>query len=308
MKRVIVNTVGWCLLILSAYLVHHAIDGDQLVRGAVQLLHNGPLLLLMTVAYAAAFLLRSVAWAIQIGRGRVPVGRLWCYHHVGLLLNHLLPVKGGELARVALLRKDMGFSWGEALLSVGGNRLLDIFGLLGVAAVGIVLFAPAQTRAWIVQHGYVWLGVGIAAVVAAYLWSRYVRFRTFSVTAVILTTAGWMLEAAVVWSVVRALAGELGPGAALLVNSLTIIGQTFHVTPGGIGTYEAVMSGLLVQAGGQPLEFALNVAILSHGFKFLYSFLFGVYAAWRLSLSPLSFYRQATAEQRREKHEKSLNL
>ncbi|MGZ6548773.1 MAG: flippase-like domain-containing protein, partial [Tumebacillaceae bacterium] len=52
------------------------------------------------------------------------------------------------------------------------------------------------------------------------------------------------------------------------------IGQVFHITPGAIGTYETTLSGLL-QLFGLSAEQALLVAVLAHGFLFLYSFLAG---------------------------------
>lgn len=299
MKRTMIKAVAWLLVALSLYWMVAKVDWRQMGAGALQLFTSGPLLLFMVLGYGGAFWLRSMAWSIQIGWGTVAVSRLWCYHHIGLLLNHLLPVKGGEIARAALLRKENGFSWKDALLSVAGNRLLDICGLLAIAAIAVVWLAPAGIKEWLAASRLIWLLGAGGIVLALSLWQRYYR-RSFSLSAVMLTMAGWMLEAVVIWSVVFALAGQIGAGEALLVHVLTIVGQTFHVTPGGIGTYEAVMSTLLHQVAGQSWEFALQAAILSHGFKFLYSFVLGAAAAWRLSLSPLGFYRQAAVEQGRE--------
>ncbi|MFY0544686.1 lysylphosphatidylglycerol synthase transmembrane domain-containing protein [Brevibacillus sp. H7] len=310
MKRKIVTAVGWLLLLGSLYLVLTQLQMRDLLISIRQFVGSPHLILLMTAGYGAAFWLRSMAWSFQMG-SRVSVSQLWYYHHIGLLLNHLLPVKGGELARAALLRTNHPFSWGAALLSVGASRLLDIAGLLAISAAALLFVAPGQVQDWYgeslgtasalvfglgvaVLAGYRWITVRRSSLLDRYLGVFVERPKWFA--AFCLTVAGWSLEAVVVWSAVIALKGELSVPQALLVHVLTIIGQTFHVTPGGIGTYEAVMSALLHEAAGHPMSFALQVAIVSHGYKFFYSFVVGGFAAWRLSLSPLAFFRRAVEE------------
>lgn len=316
MKRAVLTAVAWALLMLSAYWTMTQLRWAELAEAAKQLIGSGWLLALMVAGYAAAFWLRSLAWARQLGDRRVTVNQLWKYHHIGLLLNHLLPVKGGELARAALLARNNQFSWGEALVSVTVNRMIDIAALISISAIALMVLAPAQVTEWFQQR--IMLGMLLLAVIAAvfYMMWRFVRWKQLPIVvrlitphrnksgwlaAYLFTLAGWLLEAVVVWSVVAALDGRLGIAQALLVHVLTIIGQIFHVTPGGVGTYEAVMSALLLQVAHYPLTFALQVAILSHGFKFVYSFLLGGLAAWRLSLSPLQLFRQAERESREGK-------
>jgi uncharacterized membrane protein YbhN (UPF0104 family) len=316
MKRAVLTAVAWCLLLLSAYWTVTQLRWGELTEAAKQLIGSGWLLALMFAGYAAAFWLRSLAWAIQIGDRRASVKQLWLYHHVGLLLNHLLPVKGGEVARAALLKRFNHFSWGEALVFVTVNRLMDIAGLVSICAIALMLLAPEQVKEWFQQRIMLSLLLMVfTAAVLRIMW-RFVRWKQLPfvarlitplvnksgwLSAYLFTLAGWMLEAVVVWSVAASLDSRLGIEQALLVHVLTIIGQVFHVTPGGVGTYEAVMSALLHQVALYPLAFALQVAILSHIFKFVYSFLLGGYAAWRLSLSPLQLFRQAKRESKEGK-------
>lgn len=313
MKRIIIGIIGWSLMILSVYWTVTQLRWTDLTVAAKLMIVKWPLLLLMFAGYAAAFWLRSMAWAVQLGSRRVAVGQLWHYHHVGLLVNHLLPVKGGELIRAALLRKKHQFSWAEAIVAVGYNRLIDMGALLSLSAIGIVIMAPEQVRSWFAEKVFLLIALIIAGIICLFIFwyaigrrrlDRWVKFfpgqrnRWGLIAAFLLTAAGWVLEAVVIWSVVYALGQSLPWGEALLVHVLTIMGQTFHVTPGGLGTYEAVMSALLVEVAHLPLSFALQAAIFSHGFKFLYSFLVGGFAASRLALSPLAFFRQAVRERK----------
>jgi uncharacterized membrane protein YbhN (UPF0104 family) len=91
------------------------------------------------------------------------------------------------------------------------------------------------------------------------------------------------LEAAVIYGVAIIL--KLGVGAAPLVwaNSVTIAGQVLHVTPGGIGTYESTLSGSLAILGVDWKD-AYAAAVLSHTFKFAFSYLAGGYTLIRMPI------------------------
>ncbi len=306
MKKGIVTLLAWCFLALSLYWITAYLDWHQFWESVSEIGQRPELLLLMTAGYAAAFWLRSLGWSYQMGREKIKTGTLWYYHHIGLFLNHILPVKGGEAARAALLRTREGFSWPEAIVSVGVSRMMDMLGLVLIACTGTLLLSPAEE--WVLYGEKLWFTAILIISLASgmyflfYLpWEKWTpklvqkypsMFQQPSWLALAATACGWMLEAVVVWTVVYALGGQLGAGEALVVHVITIIGQTFHVTPGGIGTYEAVMTSLLHQIAGHPLAFALEVAIISHGFKFVYSFIMGVLASWRLKLSPLAFYKK----------------
>ncbi len=85
------------------------------------------------------------------------------------------------------------------------------------------------------------------------------------------TLPSWVLEASVIIVAAKALGVDLSIAAAVAVTAFTIVFQVFHVTPGGIGVYEAVMTGALY-AHGVPWEEGLALAVLTHGLKFGYSY------------------------------------
>ena len=89
--------------------------------------------------------------------------------------------------------------------------------------------------------------------------------------AVLWTLPSWVLEAAVILVAAEALGVELSITTAVAVTAFTILFQVFHVTPGGIGVYEAVMTGALY-AHGVPWEQGLALAVTTHGLKFAYSY------------------------------------
>ena len=83
--------------------------------------------------------------------------------------------------------------------------------------------------------------------------------------------SSWLLEAIVILVAANALGIELSIAAAVAVTAFTILFQVFHVTPGGIGVYEALMTGALY-AHGVPWEQGMALAVTTHGLKFAYSY------------------------------------
>ncbi len=101
------------------------------------------------------------------------------------------------------------------------------------------------------------------------------QFETMSKTrlvrATMWTLPSWILETGVLLVAAQALGTEISLPAAVAVTAFTILFQVFHVTPGGLGVYEASMTGALY-ALGIPWEEGLALALLTHGLKFAYSY------------------------------------
>ena len=70
------------------------------------------------------------------------------------------------------------------------------------------------------------------------------------------TLPSWDLEAAVIIIAAKALGIELSIVTAVAVTAFTILFQVFHVTPGGLGVCEAVMTGALYAHGN---HFSLEI-------------------------------------------------
>ena len=91
------------------------------------------------------------------------------------------------------------------------------------------------------------------------------------VGSVLWTLPSWVLVAVVLMVAAQALGIDVSPTTAIVVTAFTILFQVFHVTPGGIGVYEASMTGVLYALGVDWHE-GLAVAVLTHGMKFAYSY------------------------------------
>ncbi len=270
-------------------LVWRLADWSQ-ISSAVRVLGIRPELIAVFLAgYTLAFGLRAFAWR-QLASGGVSVFSLFSILQAVLLANHILPFKLGEAAR-PLLAARQGMPAAEAAASAAVARLLDFATLVAIAALGVVLLAPDPRVAWLqglaapaiivvgvasgllLRHGRFQnrLPAPLRAGVAP-LSSHLARMSLGSITrAALWTLPSWMLEAVVLMVAAQALGVEISPAFAIAVTAFTILFQVFHVTPGGIGVYEASMTGALYTLGVDWQE-GLAVAVLTHGLKFGYSY------------------------------------
>ena len=279
------------LAVSALLLVVYLADWSQLKLALQQLGGKPWLIAILLFAYTGAFMLRAVAWR-ALTSNRIHIYQLFVSIQAGLLVNHLAPVKLGEIVRPVLAAR-YGIPMAEAAGTTAVARYLDFAALLAIAAVvGPAVSLTAGTHIWLeglaLPAGVI-LGCGSALLVMRHsrwfdwlptpLRSRFEllrhQLRQVSVRqaafAFIWTLPSWVLEAAVIIIAARALGVELSIATAVSVTAFTILFQVFHLTPGGIGVYEAVMTGALY-AHGVPWEQGLALAVATHGLKFAYSY------------------------------------
>ena len=287
-----------------------------LLAEALRELGKQPYLLpLLVLVYSAAFLLRAFAWrALMVSRANT--FKLFVGLQAGLLVNHIAPLKLGEFVRT-LVAARAGVPLPEAATTTAVARVLDFAALLAIAAVvGSLVSLSAGEGRWLQGLALPAAVIaGISGLLVVLRWRRLhdwlpeilrsrfdvlqsqlrqVSGRRVAIAAA-WTLPSWILEAVVIIVAARALGIELSLAAAISVTAFTILFQAFHVTPGGIGVYEAVMTGALF-AHGVPWEQGLALAVATHGLKFAYSYtialVFSLFAIGKLpSLNPLSYLR-----------------
>ena len=276
---------------LALLLIGYLADWSQLKLAVAQLGGQPWLVTGFALAYTGAFLLRSIAWR-TLSSGSIGIYQLFVSIQAGLLVNHLTPLKLGEIAR-PLLAARQGMRIAEAAATTAIARYLDFAALLAIASVvGTASSLTTGTQLWLeglalpagvilgcggvllaMRHS---LGSGrLPGPIRTKLELLQSRLRQVSARqialAVLWTLPSWVLEAAVILVAAEALGVELSITTAVAVTAFTILFQVFHVTPGGIGVYEAVMTGALY-AHGVPWEQGLALAVTTHGLKFAYSY------------------------------------
>ncbi|MBP3964809.1 lysylphosphatidylglycerol synthase transmembrane domain-containing protein [Paenibacillus lignilyticus] len=287
MKRAVIIGGGLVMTAVFVWLSMQWFHGRQMDAAFKRLLHSPGWIAAMTVGYGCSFWLKAVAWRLYVARENEDRLRTYMYPLlVSLLVNHILPVKLGDLARTGMLARQSKVRFDDALHSVAMMRLLDMVSLLLIGSIGAITLGLSVSPRFLLVM--IVLGVVMLAL-AAWLsrkWKPFqrhfdrlwttIRSRRGAAVA-LLTLASWVLEGAVVYGVVHALNLQVGLLQAVWANSMTIAGQLFHVTPGGIGTYETTLTaslGLLGIAGSD----GYTAALLSHGYKFGFAYTAGAAA------------------------------
>jgi len=219
-----------------------------------------------------------------------PFPRIFSAFSVGLLGNAVLPGRIGELARVAVLAKDMprgqGMT-GRLLGSVFAHRLFDLFPAL--ALTGFVL-ATAKTPRWAITSLEIAVVVGIAlflgTVLVAGLERRPVpegaralrkllamarlglnvmREPAAAIAAALLQSAAWLVQLFAVWATMFAFGLDLPMSAAALVLLLMNVATIFPLWPGNVGLLQAVVA-LPLRSYGVPyptgIAFGLGLQVM----------------------------------------------
>ena len=287
--------VGFLLLLAFILLSLRFFDKGVFLEQSGQLLQQPFWIAGMFIGYFFAFVLRAIAWKVYLSPS-IPFSRYLHALFYSLFLNHLLPIKAGDVVRASFITKNGRVSLEEAFHSVAVLRMLDI------AVLGLLTIMGSYSLGYQVSLDYYLISILFVLiggwVVAKWFGgkrdtrvSRHINLLKQSLTGtkgifiLSLVTVSWVLEAIVVLGVTKSSNLSLSFLEAIWVNSFTISGQVFHFSPGGIGTYESMMSFAL-KGVAIPLSQAYHVAILSHLFKFLFSYLVGLYVWIR---EPISF-------------------
>jgi uncharacterized protein (TIRG00374 family) len=211
----------------------------------------------------------------------VPLGRLYRYTIVGYAGNNVLPMRGGDMLRLALLRQREAVPVGAFVGAFSAERVLDGASVVCVAAM-LPLLAPlpASARAGLAGLvGLIVLGY-VALLVIAAKWGqapegagRVRRFiadlaqgaralrRPGPLAACLATSVGAILcEAAIILLVLRGLGLPLVPAAAPLVILFVNLALVAPNAPGNLGAFEAgavVAVGLCGVGSTGAMAFAL---------------------------------------------------
>lgn len=281
MKTSFKKLISLLLIILFLIMTFYFLDVGMITGEIKAILTKPGILLFIFTSYFFAFLTRGVAWKLYLNN-RVRLSTCMYGLFYSLLLNHLLPVKAGDFVRIGVMKaREPDITGQEAFNSVIILRVMDTVILFGMASAGLAFLKLPMNGKLLL-----WLGViGFVLIVLLYY-----KFQAFFKRQLIimknaftgwrgiwifgLTLISWILEAAVIYGVVLNGGSIISFIQAIWVNSITVAGQIFQITPGGIASYEAIMVFAL-GANGIAAENAYSAAVITHGLKYLFSFIVG---------------------------------
>lgn len=284
-------------------------------------------LALAAAVYFPGVWCRAARWqALLAPLKQMPVARLYPIVVIGYMINDLVPLRAGELARAALLRRNEGVPPVATLSTIGVERVSDGLTLLLFAAVG-GLAAPLDAQTAGLVQGAAWLF--LAAIVGALILTLNERLalrlagqltdtlpkRAGALLAVALALvehgfaglralrsprtlalAGWWAVAAwlgelLVFSFVAQAFGLDVPIAVLaLAMAAANLATSIPASQAGIGPFEYFCAQVLLVFGVAP-GVAVAYALVIHAVLILPVVLAGFFHLWRQGLDVAAVLR-----------------
>lgn len=263
------------LLVIAIAAIAPAVDPGALASTARAAITDPAALAAVLAVYAGAFVIRAAIWRRVLPA--VPFGHGLAALHVALAGNKLLPLRLGEALRVTSVVRRTGVSLAEATASTVALRGADVLAVLVLAGVLGPRVISGLDGA--LDGAGVWLAAAPAVllVLSGVWWLRRLGGRLPGPVVAGGALAAWILESAVLWQAARWAGVELTAAQAVLVTAATVAAQVAAVTPGGLGTYEAAATAVLVAVGAQPGP-ALAAALAAHAVNTVYALLAGAVA------------------------------
>jgi len=324
---------GFALSVILLWLVVRRIDLAQTARAVLAI--NGKYLAVSLCFYLLTIFFRSVRWRYLLeAEPPIPVPALLSATSIGLMVNNILPLRMGDVARAYLIGRHARVSAVTAFATLAVERIVDALCLLSI--LGFYLRAIHGQQMQHVGLRMAALGVAFVLVLAAgigvlYLASirhRWVeglisgvlerRFPGASHKVVVLfskAVAGfsalrdwrqllrvflfslclWLSGAASYFFLMRAFSFPLGFSSALLVLVFVTFGVAFPSAPGFAGTFHAFCILGLSVAGMQNPSLAASYAFTLHGTEWLSATALGFYFLWREGLALKTFWERDLA-------------
>ncbi len=267
------RAVFWSVALAAlGYLALSLLAGWRDVVEAVVLL--GPVVLIGLLALSLFnYLLRFLRWACYLALLDSPVP--WrinlAVYFSGFALT-TSPGKLGEMLRSVLL-KPYGVPASASIAAFFAERVSDLLAILVLAAIGLLAYAPARPVVGLALAGVFgalllvqWTGLITAidrwATGKSQKWAKFVvklceiilHFRRcFSLSAMSMGLAigvvAWFSEGFGFWWLLGALGHPLPLTTAVFIYAFAMLVGGLSFLPGGLGSSEAVMIGLLVLNG-----------------------------------------------------------
>lgn len=222
------------------------------------------------------YLLRFARWQMYLDHlgHSIPAPISFHIYLAGFALT-TTPGKAGEALR-SLLLTHWGVPYSHSLAALVAERLSDLAAITLLALLGVFLFPQAapyvltaaillallalglgqRARLLAVEDRYAGasdrprrlLGQTAGMLLAASHCSDRYRFSA----GLLLALLGWGAEALALWWILALVGIEVDLLHATFIFALAMLAGALTFMPGGLGSSEAVMIGLLVLAGGSP--------------------------------------------------------
>jgi uncharacterized protein (TIRG00374 family) len=301
-------TIGLLVGVGLLFLVAHFVDLPMTIAILRQNLTTprGILLALLSgIAFLIAFSIRGVRWKLFIN----PVGKISTFKAiqlflVGIFLNFLLPIRGGEVAKSLMLKRIADIPISKSLPTVAMDKALDLMPALFIMAIVPLLGVQMDIKLWIVLALVGGILICLICFIALAAWKRDAAIRLLQrMTGILPKSVGSKIEGFATGFVDSLLMGASQPRIFIPAVLLTVVAVIFDglfamlafwtigfpisfgtaifgytvynmfyilpTPPGQVGSNEAV--GLLVFSGllHMPADKVTAMFVFSHPFAAL---------------------------------------
>lgn len=300
-RQAVLVFFGFVISAAALWYVFRDIDTTELLATAHRI-RVLPLLGSIAVYWAVLTVLRAhLIRHLLRTVGEVSIVRTYRYICIGFLVNNLLPLRMGEVARIAGISRSSGIPISSVTGGVAIERLLDLAmaALVGLIAIQLAPVQESIQRAVLYTGGTILLALVVLTVVARRgigaqkgshrgplfhkLWTLVARFADGlgalgsvrgTISALALSSIMWITILGIM--LLRLVAFDLPaslPIVFVLVTSLSL-GVSLPSAPAYVGVYHAFAAGALMLFGIDE-EVALGYAIFSHIVDILPSYVLG---------------------------------
>lgn len=187
------------------------------------------LALLSGVAFLIAFSIRGVRWKLFIN----PIGKISTFKAiqlflVGIFLNFLLPIRGGEVAKSLMLKRIADIPISKSLPTVAMDKALDLMPALFIMAIVPLLGVQMDIKLWFVLALVGSILICLIIFIALAAWKRSAAIHMLQrLTAILPKSVGSKIEGFATGFVDSLLMGASQPRIFIPAVLLTIVAVIF---------------------------------------------------------------------------------
>jgi len=288
------------------------------------------------VAFVSAFTLRGARWKLFLNRiSNVSVFKVIRIYWIGVFINFLLPVQGGEFAKSIMLKKVAGIPISQSLPIVAMDKALDLMPVLVIIAITpLIPGIHMNMTLLLVMCLVASILVALMVIVALTWWKREAAIQLINfflrllpkkigaqiegfgmgfvdslieglkkprsfIPAAILTALAILCEGILAWQVSQAVGlNTMGLGIATFGYTIFTMFSILPTPPAQVGTSEGAKILVFSSLLGFNKNSVLGMSLLSHMIGTLLMSVIGLASIWSLGLT-----LESVLNMKKERHE-----
>lgn len=228
----------------------------------------------IAIVYPISFVLRTWRWRVLLRASGHLASRANAFRCImaGWMLNSLIPARAGDVLRGYALKTTEGTPFSVGIGTIIIERVLDMMVLGGLMTLVALFYVRSDQTTFLAIGAFLIGAVLLAGLSTVYLIGHRIAdllesriagisesIRTvqqalsrvsgnpFAIAlSAVISIPVWLAEVATIYFAGRAIGIELGVVPTVTAGVSAFVSQAVPITPGGLGTYEAAITSILV--------------------------------------------------------------